>query len=125
MKKLNIEWKHYDKEGKTCTRCNNTGDNIKKVLEKISEDSNFKGVEFEYIETKLGAKEMRNSNTVLINDLSIEEILSAKASENYCHSCSCLEGKDTYCRTIEVKGSIYEIIPEELIFEAIKKRLKT
>jgi len=120
MKELNIEWMHYDKEGETCTRCNNTGDNVKATLEAISKDKTFKDAKINYKETKLEADKMPESNTVLINGQKLEDILKATASENFCHSCSCLAGEGTNCRTIELNNKSYEAIPEELILEAIK-----
>lgn len=121
MKKITIEWLHYDKEGETCTRCNNTGDNIKSAIRIISNDIEFKDVQIDYIETKLEADRMPESNTVLINGLPLEDILNAKPSENHCHSCSCLAGKSTNCRTIKFEDKTYEAIPEDLIIDAIKK----
>ncbi|AKM82614.1 TPA: molybdenum cofactor biosysynthesis protein [Candidatus Berkelbacteria bacterium] len=123
MKKITIEWLHYDKEGETCTRCNNTGDNIKSAIKTISNSPELKDLQIDYFETKLEADRMPESNTVLINNLSLEEILNATTSENHCHSCSCLAGKSTNCRTIELNDRSYEVIPEELIIEAIKKLL--
>lgn len=121
MRIIRIEWKHYDKEGETCTRCNTTGDNIKAALEAISEDRSRKKIKIDYKETILEADKMPESNTVIINGQKIEDILNAKASENYCHSCSCLAGSDTNCRTIELSGQSYESIPKEMILEAINK----
>ena len=120
MNTIKIEWMHYDKEGETCTRCNNTGDNIKSALEKISKDSDFKDIKVNYKETKLNADKMPESNTVLINDRKIEDILGASSSENFCHSCSCLAGQGTNCRTIEKDGESYEDIPEQMIIDALK-----
>lgn len=119
MKKLHIEWMHYDKEGETCTRCNNTGDNVKAAIETILKDKDFKNIEIIYKETKLEADKMPDSNTVLINGQKIEDILEATASENYCHSCSCLAGTGSNCRTIIRDGKSYEAIPQEMITEAI------
>ena len=48
MNKIEIEWMHYDKEGETCTRCNNTGDNVKTVLETISKDKKFDDIKISY-----------------------------------------------------------------------------
>ena len=118
MKNINIEWKHYNKEGETCARCNNTGDNIKKARKEISE-SNL-GLDISYKETKLGAEEMSKSNSVLINGEPIEGILNAKKSENYCHSCTCLAGKGTNCRTVEYEGKTHEDLSTYMITEAIK-----
>ena len=123
MKELKIEWKHYDKEGETCTRCNRTGDNIKTALSVISKDDSYKNIKIDYKETILEANKMPDSNTILINGQKLEDILNARASENYCHSCSCLAGSGTNCRTIELNDKSYEDIPKELILEAINKSL--
>ena len=124
MKELKIEWKHYDKEGETCTRCNSTGNNIQKAIKVISRDSRFDKAKITFKETKLRAEEMPESNSVFINGEAIEDILRATASENYCHSCSCLAGAGTNCRTIELNGKSFEDIPENLILQAIIKSLE-
>lgn len=123
MKKLSIEWKHYSKKGETCLRCNNTGRNIKEALGDIADNPNYKDVDVSYKETRLGAKKMSESNMVLINNKPIEEILNADVSENYCHSCSCLSGKDTNCRTIKISKDTIEEIPKDLILKVIEKEL--
>lgn len=115
MKSITIEWKHYNKEGETCTRCNSTGDNIQQAI------SGLKDVKVNYIETKLEASDMALSNSVLINGKLIEDILSLKSADNHCHSCTCLSGADTNCKTIETEDTIYEEIPKEIILMAIKK----
>jgi len=120
MRELNIEWMHYDKEGETCTRCNNTGDNLKRALEEMSKDETCESTKINYKETKLEANDMPDSNTVLINGQKLEDILNAKASENYCHSCSCLAGQGSNCRTVKYDGKVYEDLPVEMILEAIK-----
>lgn len=118
MKHLIIEWKHYDKEGETCTRCNNTGENIQLAIKELP-----KNVKVEYVETKLEAKDMAESNSIVINGKMIEDILGTAASQNHCSSCSCLSGEDTDCRTIEYKGNSLESIPKEIILAALKKVL--
>ncbi|HBG81242.1 TPA: hypothetical protein DDW69_00180 [candidate division CPR2 bacterium] len=104
MKKILIEWKHYDKEGETCTRCNNTGENIQLAIKELP-----KNVKVEYMETKLEAKDMAQSNSIIINGEMIEDILGTEASDNHCGSCSCLSGEDTNCRTIKYKWGFLRI----------------
>lgn len=125
MKKLKIEWRHYDKKGETCTRCNNTGDNIKTAIESIANDQQFKDVKIDYNEIKLNADKMPESNTVLINGQKLEDILNARASENYCHSCSCLAGQGTNCRTVLYDGKVYEDLSVAIIIAAIKQSVKS
>lgn len=123
MKELMVEWKHYDKEGETCTRCNKTGENIKNVIAKITNNRKFKNITIKFIETKLEADKMPESNTILLNGEKIDNILEATTSENFCHSCSCLAGKGSNCRTMCYKDKVYEDIPEEIIEEGILKYL--
>ena len=118
MRKILIEWKHYDKQGETCSRCNNTGDNVKAAIGTIC--SEFKDVKISYKETRLAADKMAESNSIFINGQAIEDLLEATASENFCHSCTCLSGKGSNCRTIELDGNSYEAIPEELILKALR-----
>lgn len=119
--KITIEWKHYAKKGETCTRCNNTGDNIKIAIKELTK--RHKNTKFNYIETELDAKNMPESNSILINNILIEDVLGLKASENHCHSCTCLEGSDTNCRTIVSGTQTYEEVPKEFILLAVERVL--
>jgi hypothetical protein len=38
MKTLEIEWNHLDVEGKTCTRCSDTGEAFQEVIGKLTEE---------------------------------------------------------------------------------------
>jgi small redox-active disulfide protein 2 len=119
MKKLTIEWKHFDKDGKTCERCGETGTNLKQVIGEISPALSQQGTEIKYIETRLDAKDMPESNSVFINGASIESLLNASVSENSCTSCGDLIDSECNCRTVTVDETTYEAIPTELIKEAI------
>jgi len=56
----------------------------------------------------------------------LEYIFSGvRVAENYCSSCSCLTGSETYCRTIQYNGKTYEEIPEEIIRKAVFKILES
>ena len=120
MEKIVVEWMHYDKEGETCTRCNSTGGNIQEAMKAISSKNKYQEVQIIFKETKLEADRMSDSNTVLINGKKLEDILDASASENFCHSCTCLSGKGTNCRTVVYGGDSYEAIPYELIEKAVE-----
>jgi len=120
--KLTIEWRHYDKEGETCSRCSATGNNLIKVIADLIEDLKQRDVEVSFIETKLTEEQMAESNLILFNDIAIEDLLTdADSSDNSCASCSCLTGAETSCRTILYGGKTYEEIPEDLIREAAYK----
>jgi hypothetical protein len=122
MKKLTVEWRHYDKDGTTCDRCATTGTSVKEVISKLSEELAENDVDILFTETLLPAQLMTQSNMILINGVPLELILdNASADENHCESCSCLTGAETSCRTVEHEGITYEDIPEELIRKAIMK----
>jgi len=66
---------------------------------------------------------MEQSNSLLINEVQIENVIDIKVSTNYCQSCHTLVGKDSYCRTIIYDGNEYEDIPAKAIRQAVYKVL--
>ncbi len=124
MKQITIEWRHLDLDKGTCLRCSKTGKTLNQIISELKKELKTKGVEITFVETKLSEKEIQQSNMILINGKTLESILSgAKVDENYCSSCTCLTGNETYCRTIQYNGKTYEEIPEELIRKAVFKTL--
>jgi len=123
MKTLEIEWKHLDVEGRTCSRCSDTGEAIQDVVEKLSKECEPFGWTLKFKETKLPEQKIKESNEVLFNGTPLEEILTeAKASNSFCDSCSKLLGKPTdSCRTLEYDGNTYEGIPSSIIRQAACK----
>lgn len=120
MRRLEIEWRHLDLDGGTCLRCSETGDSLHQVISEIREELETQGVELSFTETTLPEEDLPQSNLILINGRPLESILSgATAGENYCSSCSCLTGRDAYCRTISYDGETYEEIPAAVIKKAI------
>lgn len=125
MQKLLIEWKHYAKEGKTCERCSDTGNNLAQVLKDIQGEYISKGIEIELHETELTESMMAESNMILINGAPLETLIpSAKVEENNCCSCGEMTGKQTNCRTVCYQDETFEKIPPELIKLAIENSLK-
>ena len=119
MKVLKIEWKHFDKNGKTCDRCSSTGINLNKVISEIAPALTLQGYSIEYKETALEAKDMPESNSVLINNIAIEKLLNASVGTNACTSCGNLIDSACNCRTVTFDDVTYEAIPEEILKEAI------
>ena len=66
---------------------------------------------------------MEQSNSLLINEVQIENVIDIKVSTNYCQSCPTLVGKDSYCRTVIYDGNEYEDIPAKAIRQAVYKVL--
>ena len=126
MKKLLIEWKHFDKNGVTCKRCSQTGNNLSDVIKQLKDKYISDGIEIKFQETKLSESRMAESNQILINGVLLENLIpGAKSGENYCNSCSDLidDPKGCHCRTVNQGEAIYEDIPIDLIKQAIKNYL--
>lgn len=66
---------------------------------------------------------MEQSNSLLINEVQIENVIDIKVSTNYCQSCPTLVGKDSYCRTVIYDGNENEDIPAKAIRQAVYKVL--
>jgi hypothetical protein len=119
MKTLTIEWKHLEQDGLTCTRCGDTGRTLRNAVRAMRRRCRPCGVTIKFIETKLPARRLKESNTILFNGVPLETALGdAKVRANDCGSCSTLVGKASRCRAVQRRGKTYEAIPEELIWEA-------
>ena len=120
MKRVTVEWRHLDKEGKTCDRCAETGQGIAELVQGVQRECRPKGVDILFRETTLSEAEIGQSNLVLINGKPIEAVLPQTAvSKNPCCSCGELTGREESCRTLIRHGQVYEAIPREFIREAI------
>jgi hypothetical protein len=118
MKPMPILWKRLVKGGETCTRCGNTGRELKAAVTKLSAALQPLGIEpvletREIDENAFKAK-TSESNRVWIAGKSIEEWLGADVGMSRC--CSVCGESD--CRTLEVGGRTYETIPEEQFIKA-------
>lgn len=120
MQTVTVEWRHLDKDGETCDRCAETGSGIKELVQQLDAECSPRGVRIQFIETRLSASEIGQSNLILINGVALEEILPrTEVSASPCCSCGELIGKETSCRTIVRFGQVHEAIPQDLIREAI------
>lgn len=122
MKTITIEWLHLDVAGATCQRCGDTGSELAQVVAQLRAECAPRGVEIVLVETLLGAEQIAQSNTILINGLPLETILpQTLASASCCTSCGDLTGRPEQCRTIVHQGQEYDTIPQELIRRAVCK----
>jgi len=117
---ITVEWRHYDKAGATCDRCSDTGANLKQVLREYA----AKGMLIELQETLLDEDRISESNLVLINGVSLEELLAAHSGVSECPSCSCLTGSATSCRTVHCDGNVYEQLTPELLRNGVEAALQ-
>jgi hypothetical protein len=126
MPNLLIEWKHFDKDGKTCVRCSGTGINLADTIKELQTEFGTKGIKIEFKETKLPENRMSESNEILIDGILLEKLIpDADTGENNCTSCADLIGNPTNCRcrTISQGEETFEEIPIELIKQAILNRI--
>ena len=119
MKPLPIVWQRLvNTEGRTCPRCHGTGDEMLGALDRLRAALAPLGVEpqLETVELNEAVFLTRpsESNRIWIAGKPLEEWLGGQTGSSRC----CNEGGDKDCRTVEVAGQTYEVIPEELIVRA-------
>ncbi len=126
MNLLEIEWRHLDRDGKTCDRCADTGETVREACEALAGELGPAGWEVRLRETLLTNREIGESNMILLNGTPIEELLpDARASEKCCASSGGLVRLPALCRTLERDGRTYEAIPAAMIREVAHRLVKT
>ncbi len=120
MKPLRIAWQRLvNSKGETCTRCAATLEALQHAVAKLEDALGPLGLE-PILETKeLNEDFFRchpsESNRIWIAGRTLEEWLSATVGSSRC--CSVCGPSE--CRTVEVEGTTFEAIPEELIVKAV------
>ena len=119
MKPLPIVWQRLvNTEGRTCPRCHGTGDEMLGALDRLRAALAPLGVEplLETVELNEAVflEQPSESNRIWIAGKPLEEWLGGQTGSSRC----CNECGDKDCRTVEVAGQTYEVIPEELIVRA-------
>ena len=119
MKNLPILWQRLlSQQGTTCPRCHSTGDEVQRAVQKLKETLEPMGVTPELqvreIDEASFFKDTLQSNQILIAGQPMEHWLGGQTGSSRC----CNECGDNDCRTVEVGGQIYEVIPEELLVRA-------
>lgn len=124
MKDLIIEWKHYDKKGNTCDRCSKTGSSLRKVIKDLKGKLRVRGIRVSFKETKLSENGIQESNTILFNNVPLEDLFeNMKIVNTPCNSCCELIGSQIDCRALSCQGQITENISAKLIKKAAKSFL--
>lgn len=119
MTTLEIEWRHLDKDGRTCLRCSDTLQSLQQVVTQLAAECAPRGVTVAYRETKLSPEQLSESNLILFNGVPLESALpDASVSASECLSCGDLCGEPSVCRTVSVGGHTFEAIPATLIRQA-------
>ena len=119
MKQLPILWQRLvSEQGTTCPRCHSTGEEVRRAIAKLKQALEPLGVTPELqvreIDTASFLKDTLQSNQILIDGHTIEHWLDGQTG----HSRCCNECGDNDCRTVELGGQTYEVIPEDLLVRA-------
>lgn len=122
MKTHTIEWKHLDRNGRTCDRCHETGANLRAVIRKLNTSLYSRRVRFSLKETLLKPDRLAESNSIIIDGQPLETLLPAtRVTSTECGSCGELLGQATDCRAVTKDGTIHETIPAKMIHDALCK----
>lgn len=120
MKTITLEWFYFDKDGKTCTRCKSSIENIRKVVKKMTTPLKNTKVDIELKEIPLSECDISKSNTLKINGTDIWTILDeCKYLVTDCPECSEFAQKEIKCPSFNYQGKDTDIISEQMVEEAI------
>lgn len=119
---LRIVWQRLvDADGQTCDRCGSTEKELQQGIASLKDALDPLGIKVTLEKKSLGlecAKNIIESNQILISGHPLEEWLGAKVGTSACGSCCEKLGETVECRTTTVDGKTYEIIPAKLIVKA-------
>ena len=118
MPSLPMRWQRLVKDGRTCTRCGNTEVEVRRAAETLRQVLAPLGIEPQLevidVEEAAFAANPLESNRIWIADRPIEDWLSGSVGSSRC----CSVCGDSDCRTLQVRGTTHETIPESLIVKA-------
>lgn len=119
MRTLPIVWQRLvSTQGTTCPRCHGTGEEVRRAVARLRAALEPMGIvptlEEREIDPATFMKEPLSSNRVLIAGKPLDHWLEGQTG----HSRCCAECGDNDCRTLEVEGQSYEIVPEALVVRA-------
>ncbi len=118
MKTLPIVWQRLVSSGQTCPRCANTGNEVERAYQQLRTQLLPLGIEpvleTRQIDEAAFKTDPSESNRIWIAGKPMEEWLNAAVGSSPC----CSVCGDSECRTIDVGGATYEVVPEELLVKA-------
>jgi DNA repair exonuclease SbcCD ATPase subunit len=117
-KNLVITWQRLISEGNTCPRCGSKEDELDKAALQLKEKLNPLGIEVVLEKTELTLKEFKKdpiqSNRILFNGKSLEDLIGAETGQSQC----CDVCGDKECRTVKIEEESHETIPADIIVKA-------
>jgi hypothetical protein len=119
MKSLPIIWQRLvTSDGRTCDRCDATYQELHRAVEKLTEVLRPLGIEPTLKVKEIDQGSFRanpsESNRVWIAEKPMEEWLNGRVGTSRC----CSVCGESECRTVQVGGTVFEAIPENLFLKA-------
>ena len=119
MTPLPIVWQRLvSPEGKTCERCAATAEEMQRAISRLEQVLEPLGIEptleTREIDERTFKARPSESNRIWIAGKPMEEWLEATVGSSRC----CSVCGESECRTVEVRGTTFETIPEELFLRA-------
>lgn len=119
MKRLPIFWQRLvSEQGTTCPRCHGTGEEVQRAVQTLRRALEPLGItpelQVKEIDEATFLQDPLQSNRILVAGEPMEHWLDGQAGSSRC----CNECGDNDCRTVEVGGQRYEVIPEDLLVRA-------
>lgn len=115
---LPIRWQRLVRDGRTCTRCGDTEVEVRRATETLRAVLAPLGIEPQLevadVEEAAFAVSPLESNRIWIADRPMEDWLNGSIGSSRC----CSVCGDSDCRTLEIRGTVFETIPESLIVKA-------
>lgn len=120
MKTHLIEWKRVTGQGRTCERCDDTGNSLRELIHELNTGCSGQGRRFRLKTTRLPKARLAESNSILIDGWPLEQIVpGVSVTQTDCPSCGDLIGTDAQCRALVTDGRTHEAVPAELIRKAV------
>ena len=115
---LKIKWQRLIFEGETCPRCGSTDKELDRAVSTLRQSLAPLGIEIVLEKEELPVSEFNKdplqSNRIWINNRLLEDWIEGEVGHTpCCYVCGPHE-----CRTVEVKGQVFEVIPADMIIKA-------
>ena len=118
MKTLTFVWQRLVSNGQTCPRCAGTGNEVERALQQLQAQLRPLGIEpvleTREIDEAAFKANPSESNRIWIAGKPMEEWLKATVGSSRC----CSVCGDSECRTVDIDGASYEVVPEDLMVKA-------
>lgn len=115
---LKIKWQRLISEGETCPRCGSTEKELDRAVSTLRQSLAPLGIEIVLEKEELPVSEFKKdplrSNRIWINSWLLEDWIEGEVG----HSPCCDVCGPHECRTVEVKGQVFEVISADMIIKA-------